>query len=105
MSYNERSGHSFPPSWFSSSYPNMPPFTISAFPPFNPDLMVGALEIGSLVAVCLFGVTSVQTYMYFSHFTADPRGITLTVRKICNFFSMRADISCHRCGLYGEFSF
>ncbi|KAJ6515635.1 hypothetical protein C8R45DRAFT_957166 [Mycena sanguinolenta] len=41
-------------------------------PPFNPDVTLGALEIGVLVSYVLFGITTVQTYIYSTRFPDDP---------------------------------
>ncbi|KAF7355528.1 hypothetical protein MSAN_01469800 [Mycena sanguinolenta] len=41
-------------------------------PPFNPNVTLGALEIGVLVSYVLFGITTVQTYIYSTRFPDDP---------------------------------
>ncbi|KAJ7850998.1 hypothetical protein B0H13DRAFT_2360417 [Mycena leptocephala] len=38
---------------------------------FNPDTTIGAYQIGVLVSYVLFGVTTTQTYIYFSRFSED----------------------------------
>ncbi|KAF7355527.1 hypothetical protein MSAN_01469700 [Mycena sanguinolenta] len=40
-------------------------------PSFNPSVTIGALEIGVLVSYVLFGITTVQTYIYFTRFPDD----------------------------------
>ncbi|KAK7468333.1 hypothetical protein VKT23_002847 [Stygiomarasmius scandens] len=50
-----------------------------ALPSFQPDLTIGPLEIGVLVATCLFGVTCTQTYMYFNSFRQDQWNMKLVV--------------------------
>ncbi|KAJ7336264.1 hypothetical protein DFH08DRAFT_878281, partial [Mycena albidolilacea] len=38
---------------------------------FNPHLTLGACEIGVLISYALFGVTTVQAYIYYGHFPND----------------------------------
>ncbi|KAJ7725638.1 hypothetical protein DFH07DRAFT_250975 [Mycena maculata] len=42
-----------------------------AVPAFDPKLTLGALEIGVLISYCLFGLTTLQAYMYFQRFPQD----------------------------------
>ncbi|KAJ7932878.1 hypothetical protein B0H13DRAFT_771497 [Mycena leptocephala] len=39
--------------------------------PFNPHTTIGAFQIGVLVSYVLFGVTTTQTYIYYSRFPND----------------------------------
>ncbi|KAF5361633.1 hypothetical protein D9758_007273 [Tetrapyrgos nigripes] len=58
----------------------MPSLTNDAFDhAFVVDLTIGSLEVGALITSCLFGVTCVQTYLYFRHLKADPWGMVLLV--------------------------
>lgn len=62
-------------------------------PPFNANTTLGAVQIGVLVSTCLFGVVTVQAYIYSSRFPKDPRRIkflvcaslfaTIDVNKTC----------------------
>lgn len=47
--------------------------------PFPLSTTGGALEIGVLLAVFLFGVLTVQVYIYFDRFPKDPMNIKLMV--------------------------
>ncbi|KAJ7839532.1 hypothetical protein B0H14DRAFT_2786832 [Mycena olivaceomarginata] len=38
---------------------------------FNPHPTIGACEIGVLISYALFGVTTVQTYIYYGRFPND----------------------------------
>jgi len=50
------------------------------FPPvFNVQNTLGALLIGAIIAVCLFGVITVQVYTYFSRFPSDKFGLKAMV--------------------------
>ncbi|KAJ7776393.1 hypothetical protein B0H16DRAFT_1879712, partial [Mycena metata] len=40
---------------------------------FNPNLTLGALQIGTLISYALFGVTTMQLYIYYSRFPDDSR--------------------------------
>ncbi|KAF5310405.1 hypothetical protein D9758_018889 [Tetrapyrgos nigripes] len=69
-----------PSTWFRLSLKmSAPSLTTDAFGAFDVDLNIGSLEVGVLIAACLFGVTCVQTFLYFHHFKADPWGMTLLV--------------------------
>jgi len=83
----ERDSLFFPP-YILSDWPSAmpPPATSNELPPFQPDLMVGGLEVGVLVGVCLFGVHCVQTYMYLCSFKKDPWSMKAVVSRIANFF-------------------
>ncbi|KAF7353298.1 hypothetical protein MSAN_01517800 [Mycena sanguinolenta] len=43
------------------------------FASFNPNPTLGALQIGVLVSAVLFGVATMQTYIYFTRFPEDSR--------------------------------
>lgn len=61
--------------WYSSK--------MSAFPPgFKFNSTLGALFIGTVVVAILFGVTSVQIYYYFSHYSNDKRILRLAVAAL-----------------------
>ncbi|KAF8429860.1 hypothetical protein L210DRAFT_3418640 [Boletus edulis BED1] len=47
--------------------------------PFSVDNTLGALLIGSLVAATFWGVTSVQTYIYYHRYPDDPLFLKLVV--------------------------
>ncbi|KAG6376572.1 hypothetical protein JVT61DRAFT_1550 [Boletus reticuloceps] len=47
--------------------------------PFSVDNTLGALLIGSLVAAAFWGVTSVQTYIYYHRYPDDPLFLKLVV--------------------------
>jgi len=47
--------------------------------PFNPDSTIGALEIGALVSIFLFGLVTVQTYTYTYRFPKDPKLLRVLV--------------------------
>jgi len=49
-------------------------------PAFQPDLTLGALEIGVLIATCLFGATCTQTYVYFRSSRRDAWDMKSLVR-------------------------
>ncbi|KAJ6529897.1 hypothetical protein DFH09DRAFT_1327160 [Mycena vulgaris] len=55
----------------------MPPVSLS-FPP-SLDSTIGALEIGILAAIYLFGLVTGQVYVYFSQHSNDPWGLKLLV--------------------------
>ncbi|KAJ7439363.1 hypothetical protein FB451DRAFT_1377974 [Mycena latifolia] len=46
---------------------------------FNPNTTIGAYEIGVLTSYALFGVTTIQVYVYYSRFPRDPRELKLLV--------------------------
>ncbi|KAJ7439376.1 hypothetical protein FB451DRAFT_1570000 [Mycena latifolia] len=46
---------------------------------FNPNTTLGAYEIGVLTSYALFGVTTIQAYVYYSRFPQDPRVLKLLV--------------------------
>ncbi|KAJ7842396.1 hypothetical protein B0H13DRAFT_1909823 [Mycena leptocephala] len=46
---------------------------------FDVNTTVGALEIGILVSYVLFGVTTTQTYIYYSRFPHDPKKLKALV--------------------------
>ncbi|KAJ6595583.1 hypothetical protein DFH09DRAFT_1135043 [Mycena vulgaris] len=48
---------------------------MAAAPAFDADLTIGAFQIGVLISYVLFGVTTTQTYIYYSRFPDDPRRI------------------------------
>jgi hypothetical protein len=51
---------------------------------FNPHATIGALEIGVLLSAFLFGIVTVQTFMYFKKFPNDTWMLKLLVRdKYC----------------------
>ncbi|EIW81411.1 hypothetical protein CONPUDRAFT_144196 [Coniophora puteana RWD-64-598 SS2] len=41
---------------------------------FQPDLIIGPIEAGTVVSSVLFGCAMIQTYMYFTTFEEDSRG-------------------------------
>jgi hypothetical protein len=47
---------------------------------FNPHATIGALEIGVLLSSFLFGIVTVQTFMYFKKFPNDTWMLKLLVR-------------------------
>ncbi|ESK82282.1 hypothetical protein Moror_15472 [Moniliophthora roreri MCA 2997] len=55
------------------------PFKI---PVFDVNNTIGALEVGALVTIFLFGVVTLQVYFYFSRFPDDSWYIKLLVRGI-----------------------
>jgi hypothetical protein len=60
------------------SFPSVAPGDISDIP-FPLSTTVGALEIGVLFAVFLFGALTVQVYIYSDRFTKDPMNTKLMV--------------------------
>ncbi|KAJ7125279.1 hypothetical protein C8R44DRAFT_875096 [Mycena epipterygia] len=46
---------------------------------FDPNLTLGALEIGVLISYALFGFATLQAYIYFDRFTEDPRPLRCLV--------------------------
>lgn len=38
---------------------------------FDPHPTLGALEIGAFISIFLFGIVTVQVYLYFRHFPKD----------------------------------
>ncbi|KAJ6572234.1 hypothetical protein B0H19DRAFT_1231766 [Mycena capillaripes] len=46
---------------------------------FNVNTTIGALQIGVLVSYVLFGVTTTQTYIYYSRFPEDSRKLKALV--------------------------
>lgn len=53
---------------------------IASPPSFDANSTLGALEIGVLIATCLFGALTVQVYIYYARFPQDPWGIKAMVR-------------------------
>ncbi|TFK73251.1 hypothetical protein BDN72DRAFT_213600 [Pluteus cervinus] len=51
-------------------------------PPVNYETTIGAFEIGVLIAMFLFGVTTMQTFSYYRKFPADNRGMKIFVGVI-----------------------
>ncbi|KAJ7108577.1 hypothetical protein C8R44DRAFT_884641 [Mycena epipterygia] len=48
----------------------------------NPNVTIGAYEIGVLASYVLFGVTTTQTYVYYGRFPDDPRRVKFLVAFI-----------------------
>ncbi|KII83933.1 hypothetical protein PLICRDRAFT_179967 [Plicaturopsis crispa FD-325 SS-3] len=46
------------------------------------DASLGALEIGILISIFLFGMVTVQTYIYYRNFAEDPRWMKVMVASI-----------------------
>ncbi|KAJ6514517.1 hypothetical protein DFH09DRAFT_1196551 [Mycena vulgaris] len=46
---------------------------------FDPNASLGAYEIGVLASYALFGVTTIQAYIYYGHFPHDPRRLKFLV--------------------------
>ncbi|KAJ6454214.1 hypothetical protein C8R45DRAFT_628757 [Mycena sanguinolenta] len=42
---------------------------------FDPNPTLGAVQIGVLVSYVLFGIATTQTYIYFTRYPDDPRGV------------------------------
>ncbi|KDR70018.1 hypothetical protein GALMADRAFT_255379 [Galerina marginata CBS 339.88] len=65
----------------SSPPASLPPMAAPGLPPLPPDIgrLVGPLLIGHLLNWCLFGVLSLQTYMYYLAFPNDPKHNRLLV--------------------------
>ncbi|KIK65964.1 hypothetical protein GYMLUDRAFT_1027793 [Collybiopsis luxurians FD-317 M1] len=59
--------------------PMPPSFFPDPLPPFDINTSVGAFEVGTLVAAFLFGVTTVQVYLYFERYKRDDVFIKLMV--------------------------
>ncbi|KAH8108806.1 hypothetical protein DFH11DRAFT_1731650 [Phellopilus nigrolimitatus] len=51
----------------------------TALPQFNLKPSFGALYIGVLTAIGLLGITTLQTWLYYSRYPKDPRGLRLMV--------------------------
>ncbi|KAF5385563.1 hypothetical protein D9757_006797 [Collybiopsis confluens] len=61
----------------------MPPsFFPDPLPPFNIDTSLGAFEIGTIVAAFLFGITTLQVYLYFEQYPNDGKILKLMVRLL-----------------------
>ncbi|KAJ7935282.1 hypothetical protein B0H13DRAFT_523022 [Mycena leptocephala] len=48
-------------------------------PPFDPNPTIGALQVGILASYALFGVTTTQTYIYYTRFPDDSRRLKTLV--------------------------
>ncbi|KIK65963.1 hypothetical protein GYMLUDRAFT_93758 [Collybiopsis luxurians FD-317 M1] len=59
-----------------------PSFIPDPLPPFNINSSVGAFEIGTLVAVLLFGATTVQSYLYYERYPKDHKLIKFMVASV-----------------------
>ncbi|KAJ7354357.1 hypothetical protein DFH08DRAFT_43342 [Mycena albidolilacea] len=64
-----------------SELPNIPQGDIPHLP-FSLDATFGALELGVLFSVFLFGVLTVQVYLYFVRYPKDPRGFKWMVAMV-----------------------
>ncbi|KAJ7828024.1 hypothetical protein B0H14DRAFT_3719587 [Mycena olivaceomarginata] len=64
-----------------SELPNVPQGDIAHLP-FSLDATFGALELGVLFSVFLFGVLTVQVYLYFVQYPKDPRGFKWMVAMV-----------------------
>jgi hypothetical protein len=64
-----------------SQLPSFPPVALGDIPdiPFPLSTTAGALEIGVLFAVFLFGALTVQVYIYSDRFPKDPMNIKFMV--------------------------
>ena len=67
----------------------------------------GALEIGVAVAIFLFGVVTVQTFMYYQRFPDDRLHFKTLVRSaplllICDHHSPSSGNLGHRLGYFGK---
>ncbi|KAF7348654.1 hypothetical protein MVEN_01383800 [Mycena venus] len=49
---------------------------------FNPHTTLGAYQIGVVVSYMLFGVTTTQTYIYYTRFPKDTRGLKALVAGV-----------------------
>lgn len=47
---------------------------------FQPAMILGALEIGTLISAFLFGLLTLQTYIYYRKFEHDTQVIRALVR-------------------------
>ncbi|KAF7358028.1 Glycoside hydrolase [Mycena venus] len=64
-----------------SKLPDVPPGSTLHLP-FSLNATVGALEIGVLCSMFLFGVLTVQVYIYFTQFPRDPNGFKSMVAMV-----------------------
>ncbi|KAJ7311572.1 hypothetical protein DFH08DRAFT_453934 [Mycena albidolilacea] len=55
---------------------------MDSLPPINVHLTIGAVEIGVLVSYTLFGVTTVQAYIYYGRFPDDPSKLKALVALV-----------------------
>lgn len=55
----------------------------------------GTLLIGGLVSAILYGITTLQTYMYYMHDTEDAVIIKLLVAVVWIFDTLHASFTCH----------
>lgn len=49
---------------------------------FDVNPTVGALEIGTLVSMFLFGIVTLQVYLYYRNFPKDNALLKIVVRRI-----------------------
>ncbi|KAJ7108342.1 hypothetical protein C8R44DRAFT_885088 [Mycena epipterygia] len=59
--------------------PGISPVLLQPIQSFSLDATVGALEIGTLVAIYLFGLVTGQVYAYFHRYSNDPWGLKVLV--------------------------
>ncbi|KAJ7440261.1 hypothetical protein FB451DRAFT_1443560 [Mycena latifolia] len=57
----------------------MPPVSLALAPAFSITYTIGVLEIGTFVAIFLFGLVTGQVYVYFSRSANDPLGLKVLV--------------------------
>ncbi|THU89708.1 hypothetical protein K435DRAFT_283215 [Dendrothele bispora CBS 962.96] len=51
-------------------------------PGFNPNLMIGPLILGNTLSSVLFGILTLQTYLYYGNFPNDPRRNKIAVAAV-----------------------
>jgi len=64
-------------------------------PTFDAAPTIGALEIGILVAICLFGAVSVQAVLYYTRFPSDPLFIKSLVALVWSLDLSHTIAICH----------
>ncbi|THU78831.1 hypothetical protein K435DRAFT_786067 [Dendrothele bispora CBS 962.96] len=53
-----------------------------SIPGFNPNLFIGPLILGNNLSSVLFGIFTLQTYLYYVNFPNDPRKTKITVAVV-----------------------
>ncbi|KAF9471161.1 hypothetical protein BDN70DRAFT_784519, partial [Pholiota conissans] len=66
-----------------------------AVPPFNAQPTLGALFIGVLISCFLFGIVTLQTYLYYRKFPEDRARLKIMVAFVCVFELAHCICVCH----------
>jgi hypothetical protein len=71
----------------------------TSIPGFDPNITVGALEGGILVSNLLFGIVTMQVYLYYQKYPRDHRSLKALVRPLDDLDNMLNPFRFFHCRL------